>query len=393
MSPHVPVTSPDFEPRAVCDGCSRPVAVCLCSHIARVSTRTRVLILQHPRESTVPIGTARLAELSLGNSERHVGVEFAGVPGVERALGDASAPPVLLFPGGGARDLATEPPSGPVTLVVIDGTWWQAAKLFKKNPWLASLPRYGLNPATPSRYRIRREPARHCMSTIEAIVQGLCILEGDSSLATRLLAPFDALVEQQLSFAERQQRRHLARPRAPRVDPMLKLLASELPNLVVGYGEANAWPRGTPLGPHPELVHWAAERLSTGERFEAFISPKHPLAPSFTRHTAILADCFADARDAAAVSQRWGEFVRDDDLLCVWGFFSSELLHAQGARVPRRCDVRQGVRQLLRIKPGDIAEVALRLRAEVGEPWAPGRTGARLAALSAITRNLAGRAG
>lgn len=377
----------------MCRRCSRPAAVCLCSHIASVCTRTRVLILQHPRESTVPVGTARLAELSLVNSERHVGIEFADVSAVRDALRDASAPPILLFPGSGARDLAADPPSGPVTLVVIDGTWWQAGKVVKKNPELMRLPRYALAPAAPSRYRIRREPARHCMSTIEAIVQALCILERDPTIAERLLAPFDVMVEQQLRFAERQQRRHVARPRAFRLDPTVKRLAEEAPNLVVGYGEANAWPRGTPLGPHPELLHWAAERLATGERFEAFIAPEHPLAPSFTRHTGLAADVFRTAESFASFSERWRAFVRGDDLLCGWGYFSSELLRTRGATVPRRFDVRHGVRQFLRIKPGDITQVAARLEAAVAEPWVAGRTGIRLAALRSIVRNLSDRAG
>ncbi|HEX6275519.1 MAG TPA: DTW domain-containing protein, partial [Polyangiaceae bacterium] len=65
------------EPRAVCPDCGRPARVCVCAELERVPTRTRVVILQHPRESSVPIGTARLAELALPNAERHVGVDFS----------------------------------------------------------------------------------------------------------------------------------------------------------------------------------------------------------------------------------------------------------------------------------------------------------------------------
>jgi DTW domain-containing protein YfiP len=108
-------------PRVICSGCARPSSVCVCSDVVRVPTQTRVVILQHPRESSVPIGTARLAELALPNAERHVGVDFSDSPRVRELLGDESAPPILLYPGPGARDLAREPPEGPVTLVVLDG--------------------------------------------------------------------------------------------------------------------------------------------------------------------------------------------------------------------------------------------------------------------------------
>ncbi|HEX5098144.1 MAG TPA: DTW domain-containing protein, partial [Polyangiaceae bacterium] len=55
----------------MCPDCGRPTSVCLCSALVRVPTQTRVVILQHPRESDVPINTARIAERALPNSELH----------------------------------------------------------------------------------------------------------------------------------------------------------------------------------------------------------------------------------------------------------------------------------------------------------------------------------
>jgi DTW domain-containing protein YfiP len=225
-----------------------------------MSARTKVVVLQHPREAGVPIGTVRLLALGLDGVERHVGVTFDDEHPARRAIAEASDPPILLFPGPDARDLAREPPPSPVTLVVIDGTWWQAQKLLKQNPFLATLPRYSLAPDAPSRYRIRKEPALHCVSTIEAIVQALSVLEGRADFAP-LLGPFDALVEHQLAFArETAARRQRLRPKANRPPRFATLLRERAADFVVGYGEANAWPRGTPLGATPELVHWAAER-------------------------------------------------------------------------------------------------------------------------------------
>src|SRR6202000_769885 len=112
----------------------------------------------------------------------------------------AGAPPILLFPGDGAKDLAAEPPVGPVTLVVIDGTWWKASTLFKLNPFLRALPRYSLAPSAESRYRIRREPAAHCLSTIEALSAALGVLEQRPEGVPELLEAFDAMVETQVEF-------------------------------------------------------------------------------------------------------------------------------------------------------------------------------------------------
>src|SRR3954470_4374459 len=99
-----------LESREMCWECRRPVRVCYCSAVERVETRTRVVILQHPRESDVPINTARIAELALSNSTLHVGLDFARDSQLQAALSDPSAPPVLLFPSDDAKDLASQAP-------------------------------------------------------------------------------------------------------------------------------------------------------------------------------------------------------------------------------------------------------------------------------------------
>src|SRR5258706_2061200 len=107
-----------FEPRVACARCRRPSSVCYCRHLTSIATATRIVLLQHPRERDVAIGTARMASLCLPNSELHVGVDFQGSPELARALADPARPPALLYPGEGAIDVASMPPPGPITLVV-----------------------------------------------------------------------------------------------------------------------------------------------------------------------------------------------------------------------------------------------------------------------------------
>jgi len=352
------------------------------------------VILQHPRESGVPIGTARLAELAFERCERHVGVNFEERAEVRAVLSDPQAPAILLYPGPEARDLKREAPAGSVTLVVIDGTWWQAAKVLKQNPTLARLPRYALAPPAPSRYRIRREPAAHCISTIEAVVAAVLELEGSTSNAEAALLPFDALVETQLAFAaQHRARRHVARKRGPRRPSMSEVFRTRAHDLVIGYGEANAWQRGTPLGPYPELVHWAAERPFSGERFEALIAPRRPLAPSFPYHTGIPESLVCAGESWAEFCRRWSAFTRPTDILCGWGYFASELLRIEGAPVPERLDVRRVAIDYLRRKPGDVEHCATLLGESVVPNAVPGRTGARLAGLAAVVRGLVASSG
>src|SRR6478609_5617433 len=211
----------------MCWECRRPVRVCYCASVQPIETQTRVVILQHPRESDVPINTARIAELALANATLHVGLDFGRDATLSEALSNPAAPPVLLYPSDDARDLSRYPPPGPVTLVVIDGTWWQASKLFKLNPFLHALPRYGLAPSEESRYRIRREPAAHCLSTIEALEAALSLLERRAGGFPELLKPFDTMVETQLDFVNREHRPRHRRSVEPRLRPLVAPALSE----------------------------------------------------------------------------------------------------------------------------------------------------------------------
>jgi len=347
------------------------------------------VILQHPRESEVPINTARIAELALSNSTLHVGLDFSGDGALRSALGNPAAPPVLLFPSDDAKDLAHEPPPGPVTLVVIDGTWWQASKLYKLNPFLQALPRYGISPSTESRYRIRREPAAHCLSTIEALEAALSLLERRPGGFPELLKPFDTMVETQLDFVNREHRPRHRRSVEPRVRPLVAPALSEHPEaLVIGYGEANAWPYGSDGMHPPEVVHWAAVRPATGERFEAYVAPSGPLAPSFEAHSRLVAAQITGGEPRADFARRLNAFFRPDDVLVSWGFYASELLRAEGVAMPRRLDLREAAIHALGRRVGQLGDYLAALGTAPVAPWAAGRTGARLAAMEALVERL-----
>lgn len=180
----VPFEAPTARPS--CVRCRRPTSACWCAELTPVETATRVVFLQHPRESRVAIGTARIAHLGLSRSELHEGIEFAGHPRIEELL--ARPGTALLFPGPGAvaPDALERPPE---TLIIIDGTWPQARKMVALNPALRALPRIGFMPRKPGNYRIRREPDLHCVATVEAVVEVLSAWEETSSGSIRCSVP------------------------------------------------------------------------------------------------------------------------------------------------------------------------------------------------------------
>jgi len=100
---------------------------------------------------------------------------------------------------------------------VLDGTWSQARGLYRENPWLSELPHYSLSPAEPTRYRIRKAPRRSYVSTIEAIVQALTLLEPETEGIDRLIEVFDEMIDAQDVYSRRSPRRILRK--RTRIDP------------------------------------------------------------------------------------------------------------------------------------------------------------------------------
>ena len=195
--------------RAQCSRCLRPQTHCLCALIPQLDSRTRVLLLQHPSEVGHALNTARLADLGLLNAELRVGEVFEDLATLLNPPGYQAR---LLFPGEDAQLIDTAEPSDeslPWLLVVPDGTWRKARKLLHLNPLLAQLPRATLPEGTVSRYRLRKAPGPGALSTLEAIVQALEILEAPTSFAP-LLRPFEALIEGQIEAmgADTYQRNH-----------------------------------------------------------------------------------------------------------------------------------------------------------------------------------------
>ncbi len=388
----------DFEPRVVCPRCERPERVCYCAHLTSIATRTRVVLLQHPREEDTAIGTARMASLCLPNSELHVGVNFEGSPALRRALSDPERPAALLYPGEGAIDVLTHPPRGPLTLVVVDGTWWQARKLVRTNPSLARLPRYAFRAPTPSEYRIRREPDESYVSTIEALVHVLGVLEGDPQRLRGLLTPFRAMIDKQIAFAmtvRGARVRHNKGPVPPKRPRIPAVLGDRPQSIVCVTGEANAWPyRSKELrtSHREELVHWVAHRLSSGETLDVIVRPRNPLAPSTPPHVGLTEEALMGGATVRELFERWSAFVRDDDVVCSWGHYPVGIFGVAGGVLPKtRLDLRQVARVLLRGRVGTMDAVLETLaieRTSIGS-LGRGRAGVRAAQLARIATHLA----
>lgn len=182
-----------------------------------VDNRVFVLILQHPQERREALSTAPLIAATLRRAKIVVGLSW---PGLGRLVGDAAEPRRWAVLHLGSARAATaerreimlldrhgEPVAEPSSIlgglkgiVLLDGTWSQAKTLWWRNPWLLKLQRIVLDPPRPARLgRLRREPRREALSTIEAAALTLRHLEKGSEAADAL----DAALERMMATARR----------------------------------------------------------------------------------------------------------------------------------------------------------------------------------------------
>src|SRR5882757_700238 len=197
-----------------CPNCLKPLPLCICDSIAPIESRISLLILQHPQEQDRVLGTARLAALHFANAVLKIGLSW---PSLSKALGRPVHDPsrwAVLYLGSAKvaeldtdRDVVAINRKGEVEdnqrailkdiegIVLLDGTWSQAKALWWRNAWMLKCQRVILGPAKPSRYgKLRKEPRRDGLSTIEAAAMLLAALEKRPDIEATLSASFERML-------------------------------------------------------------------------------------------------------------------------------------------------------------------------------------------------------
>jgi DTW domain-containing protein YfiP len=197
-----------------CPTCGKPLVFCVCDGVEPIKTKTSLLILQHPQEQDRALGTARLTALHIENAVVKIGLSW---PSLSKALGrsvhDPSRWAVLYLGSAKVEDLDTDRTIVAINrkgeiedhqrailediegIVLLDGTWSQAKALWWRNAWMLKCQRVILGPRHASRYgKLRKEPRRDGLSTIEAAAMMLASLERRPEIETMLLASFDRML-------------------------------------------------------------------------------------------------------------------------------------------------------------------------------------------------------
>ncbi len=184
-------------PRTTCSQCLRPQALCYCHLIQQQRAGIDLVILQHPQEAKHPLNSARIAKLGISNCQLWVGEDFSEHQDLQQVLAEKAC--YLLFPGSSAQDSAQVlAGQKPEVIIILDGTWRKARRIYYCNRQLQQLPAIILNDTGRSNYRIRKVPGDNALSTVEATVTLLRQVCGCPHAHSSLITAFEWMIDQQI---------------------------------------------------------------------------------------------------------------------------------------------------------------------------------------------------
>lgn len=183
--------------RPVCPNCDFLLARCLCDTLQTIPNKTHLIILQHKTETAHALNTVALMKKSYVNYSLFIGENFSDHAELNSLLATHSKTTALLFPNENSVVLNETNKEIITHLIVLDGTWKKAQKIFLLSTNLHSLRCVKLSVNQKSLYKIRASKIENSLSTLEASTYALNILEKDLDTSS-LVKSFEKMIEFQL---------------------------------------------------------------------------------------------------------------------------------------------------------------------------------------------------
>lgn len=182
-----------------CSECGKARKACLCPSIVALESAVELIILQHPTEQKRPLGTARILSLSLANCRLLVGEDFREHDELNQLLAEPDVDHYVLYPNEHAQECTkiSLTTARKTRVILLDGTWKKAYKMWQINTQLHDLPSLHLPDECVGHYRIRKAPADTALSTVEAGYHLLQQWQPERDFSP-LLKVFDAMIQYQI---------------------------------------------------------------------------------------------------------------------------------------------------------------------------------------------------
>ena len=208
------------EPR--CPGCRVAFSHCLCDLRPPVPSNAGMCLIMHDVEPLKPSNTGWLIADVVAQTWAFGWARTAAEPALLALLADPQWQPYVVFPGEFVQppqrvvqSLPKAPPAGTSLdgaadatgsvvrrplFILLDATWPEARKMFRKSPYLDRFPVLSLHPEALSRYQLRRSNRsdHFCTSEVAALCLEQCPSAADRHAGQVLEAYLDVFTERYL---------------------------------------------------------------------------------------------------------------------------------------------------------------------------------------------------
>lgn len=186
-----------------CEGCRLLPSYCMCAWRPRVEARAGMCLVMHDIEALKPTNTGWLIADTVADTFAFGWSRTEVDPRLLELLADPQWQPYLVFPGEYVaaervvNEVAPQVEGKRPLFILLDATWTEARKMFRKSPYLEPFPVLSLLPEQLSRYRLRRSTRGEHLCTAE--VAALCLeLAGDEAAGEALGAYLEVFSERYL---------------------------------------------------------------------------------------------------------------------------------------------------------------------------------------------------
>ncbi|WP_127716157.1 tRNA-uridine aminocarboxypropyltransferase [Halobacteriovorax sp. HLS] len=165
-----------------CLTCKINKNLCFCDELYERENETPVLIIMHKAELELTTNTAYFSEKVI----RKCDLAIRGVKGspieYDRIIDSNKYTPLYLFPDEDSVELNEQFVNSldlPPYLIVPDGSWRQAKKCKRREPFLKEVQSVKLLKGEKSQYRLRTNPFEDAVCTYEAIARAIGVCDGE----------------------------------------------------------------------------------------------------------------------------------------------------------------------------------------------------------------------
>ncbi|MCF8148873.1 MAG: DTW domain-containing protein [Sulfuritalea sp.] len=180
-----------------CVDCRLVLSHCLCALRPLIATRAGMCLLMADIEPLKPSNTGWLVADVVSDTFAFSWSRTEVAPQLLALLADPQWQPYVVFPGEfvapsrvvhGLLQRTEVKSSKRPLFVLLDGTWSEARKMFRKSPYLDAFPVLSLAPEQSSRYQLRRSHREDHFCTSE--VAALCLALADEAHPAQILEAY-----------------------------------------------------------------------------------------------------------------------------------------------------------------------------------------------------------